>query len=197
MDNKASAGGIFATIAIVLVVLFVIINIVSFLFYPSFMPWFEQQDSGKEITKDTYDAQNAVQIYEEFRVLYNDIEAQRAQIENNYDELDRFYDTYGEDPENWDRTAQERHSRIQQRITGNQNQLENLVAEYNTMSQTANQEVFKCHLPYKVDESFGISGPPGSGPADEPVDTDVNGNKIEGEPPQGQQCDGLPETIES
>lgn len=181
----------------VIVVFVLLVNVISYFFYPAFLPWFEQRDSGKEITKDTYDAENAVEIYEEFRVLYNDIDAKRNHIENNYQSLERFYDTYGEDPDDWSRTTKERHNQIQQRITGNQQQLENLVSEYNTMSQTANQEVFKCHLPYKVDESFAISGPPGSGGADEPVDTDVNGDPIEGEPPQGQQCDGLPETIES
>lgn len=184
--------GTIKTILAIVLVSFVAIQLLSFLFYPAWMPWFEQRDAGEEITRQTYDAENAVQTYEEFRTLYNDIEAQRAQIENSYDELDRFYDTYGEDPDEWSRTTKERHNRIQQRITGNQNQLENLVAEYNAMSQSANQAVFKCHLPYKVDESFGISGPPGSGPADQPQDTDVNGNVIEGEPPQSQQCDGLP-----
>lgn len=173
------------------------ISLIIYLFYPAFLPWFEQRDAGVEVTEQTFDADNAIQQYEDFRRMYNDIEAQRAQIENHYDELDRFYDTYGEDPQNWSRQAETRHSRIQQRITGNQNQLENLVAEYNAESQMANRDVFKCHLPYKVDESFAIQGPPGSGSADEPVDVGPNGNKVSGEPPEAEQCDGLPDQVES
>lgn len=182
---------------VVLVVAFFVLNVIAYLWYPAFMPWFEQRDAGEQIIDDTYDAENAIQTYEEFRTLYNEIESQRAQVENSYDELDRFYDTYGEDPDDWSRTTKERHSRIQQRITGNQNQLENLVAEYNAMSESANQEVFKCALPYQVDESFGISGPPGSGDADEPVDTGPDGEPIEGQPSEPEQCDGLPDKAES
>lgn len=182
-------------VAVGILVFFITINIVSYLFYPAFMPWFEQRDSGKEIIKDTYNSENAIEQYEEFRRMYHDIESKRSQIDNNYDELDRFYETYGEDPKNWSRTTKERHSRIQQRITGNQQILESMVAEYNAESDMANREVFKCSLPYKVDESFAIEGPPGSGEAEEPVDTGPDGNTVEGSPPE--QCDGLPDQIDS
>jgi len=185
------------SIGAVIVALFLLINVVSYFFYPAFLPYFEQRDAGEEITQQTFDAENAVQTYEEFRTLYNDIEAQRAQIQNNWDALQRFYDTYGEDPQQWSRTTAERHNRIQQRITGNQQQLENLVAEYNAMSESANQAVFKCSLPYQVDQSFGISGSPGNMEADQPQDVGLDGEVISGEPPQAQQCDGLPSTIES
>jgi len=181
----------------VIVAFFVVLNVISYFFYPAFMPWFEQRDAGKDIIKDTYDSQNAVNQYEEFREMYHDIEAQRNQIENTYDELDRFYGTYGKDPSEWSRTAEEQYSRIQKRITGNQNQLERLVAEYNAQSDMANREVFKCNLPYQVDDSFGISGPPGSGGPDEPVDTGPEGNEIDGEPVEAEQCDGLPDEISS
>jgi len=175
----------------------ILLNIFSYIFYPAFMPWFEQREAGEEITRNTYDAENAVSQYEDFREMYHDIEAERAQVENNYDALERFYDTHGENPDEWSRTAEERHNRIQQRITGSQNQLERLVAEYNAQSDMANREVFKCHLPYKVDESFGISGPPGSGDAEQPIDTGPNGEPVDGQPVDAEQCDGLPDKVSS
>lgn len=174
---------------------FIVLNVISFVWFP-FLPWFEERDAGQEVVEQTYDAEQAIQNYEWFRQQHNDIEAQRNIIDNNYDELDRFYSTYGENPDEWDRTAQERHSRIQQRITGNQNALEQMVAEYNARSEQANNALFKCHLPYQVDERFAISGPPGSGDAEQPQDTGPNGSVVDGEVPPPEQCDGLPEEIQ-
>lgn len=174
---------------------FIVLNVISFVWFP-FLPWFEERDAGQEVVEQTYDAEQAIQNYEWFRQQHNDIEAQRNIIDNNYDELDRFYSTYGENPDEWGRTAQERHSRIQQRITGNQNALEQMVAEYNARSEQANNALFKCHLPYQVDERFAISGPPGSGDAEQPQDVGPNGSVVEGEVPPPEQCDGLPEQIQ-
>lgn len=180
-----------------MLVLFIVVNLISFVWFP-FLPWFEEREAGQEVIEQTYDAENAIQQYEEFRRLYNEIQAQREAVNNSYQELERFYDVQGEDPDEWSRTAEERHNRIQQRITGNQNQLENLIADYNSQSQQANSELFKCHLPYQVDERFGISGPPGSGDADEPVDTGPDGEPIDPDAniPEPEQCDGLPDEIQ-
>lgn len=184
-----------AIVALVLAA-FLLLNVISAVWMP-FLPWMEEREAGEETIKQTMDAENAIENYEWFRTQYREIEAQRAQIENSYDELDRFYSTYGEDPDGWDRTTKEQHNRIQQRITGNQNQLENLVADYNARSDMANREVFKCQLPYQVDERFGISGPPGSGDAEQPIDTGPDGEPIDGEPVPAEQCDGLPNEVSS
>lgn len=175
----------------VIIAFVIFINIVSFLWFP-FLPWFEEREAGQETVEQTVDAENAIQTYEKFRRLYNEIDAQRNKVDNAYAAEEQFHETYGHNHSEWSREAETRHGRLHTRITAQQDQLENLVAEYNTMSQSANQEMFKCHLPYKVDERFAISGPPGSGEADQPVDTYPNGTPIEGEPPQAQQCDGLP-----
>ncbi|RZH67830.1 hypothetical protein [Natrinema altunense] len=172
------------------------LNVISYIWFP-FLPWFEQRDAGQETVEQTYDAENAIQQYEEFRQMYHDIEAQRNQVENAYDEDESFHETYGDDPNNWSRTAETRHGRIHERITGNQNQLEQLVADYNAQSDMATKELFKCHLPYKVDDRFAIQGPPGSGDAEQPVDTDPEGNPINGTPSEAKQCDGLPDKVES
>ncbi|MFC3959205.1 hypothetical protein [Halovivax cerinus] len=183
-------------IAAIVAAFFIVLWIISYLWFP-FLPWMEERDAGEQVIQDTYNADSAVQEYEWFRTQYEEIDAQRAQVENTYDELERFYDIHGEDPDEWSRTAAEDHSRIQQRITGNQNQLETLVADYNARSNMDNRELFKCHLPMQVDERFAINGPPGSGEAEEPVDTGPDGTAIDGSPPPAEQCDGLPDTIDS
>lgn len=177
---------------------FLLLNVVSYFFYPAFMPWFQQRDAGEEVIKDQMQADKAVQDYRKFRDLYHDIQAQREQVENSYDELERFYEIQGKDPDDWSREAENRHGRIQTRITGNQNKLEQMVAEYNAMSDDATTAVFKCHLPYKVDESFAIQGPPGSGEADQPVDTGPDGEPIDPNAtvPPPEECDGLPDEID-
>ncbi|ELZ03505.1 hypothetical protein C482_03734 [Natrialba chahannaoensis JCM 10990] len=180
----------------VVMVAVIIINIISYVWMP-FLPWHEERDAGQEVIEQTYNAEHAVSEYEWFRQQYHDIESQRAHVENAYGELDRFYDIHGENPNEWSRTAEEDHSRIQQRITGNQNQLDTLVEDYNARSSMDNRELFKCHLPYQVDERFAIRGPPGSGDADQPMDTDPDGNAVSGSPPPAEECDGLPDTIEN
>lgn len=181
-------------IAAIVVVAVIAFTVISYFFFP-FLMFTEERDAGKEVVEQEMSAENAIDEYEWFRTQHAEIEAQRNQVENSYDELDRFYEVQGEDPDEWSRTAQERHSRIQQRITGNQNQLENLVADYNARASMDNRAVFQCNLPYQVDDRFAISGPPGSGDADQPVDTDVDGEPVDGEPAEPEQCDGLPEEI--
>lgn len=193
-DTQNSQEKRWLAIVAIVIVAFLAINLISWIWMP-FLPWMEERDAAEETIEQTMDAEHAINEYEWFRTQYYEIEAQRAQIENSYDELDRFYDVQGDDPDEWDRTASERHSRIQQRITGNQNQLENLVADYNARSNMANRAVFKCNLPMQVDERFGVSGPPGSGDADEPIDTGPDGEPVDGEPVPAEQCDGLPDQV--
>lgn len=176
--------------------LFIIVSLVSYVWMP-FLPWSEERDAGQETIEQTYDAEKAIQQYEEFRELHAEIEEERAQVGNNQQALDRFYDTYGEDPNEWSRTTKERHSRLQTRITASQQQLEGLIADYNAESSKANAELFKCNLPMQVDDRLEIRGPPGSGEAEEPIqDVGPNGEPVEGEVPPAEQCDGLPDRIQ-
>ncbi len=133
MSKKNSQGRNWVGIIAAILAFFIVLNVISYIWFP-FLPWFEQRDAGQETVEQTYDAENAIQQYEEFRQMYHDIEAQRNQVENAYDEDESFHETYGDDPNNWSRTAETRHGRIHERITGNQNQLEQLVADYNAQS---------------------------------------------------------------
>ena len=183
-------------IAAIVVVAFLLLNVVSYIWMP-FLPWMEQRDAGEEVIESQMDAQEAISNYEWFRTQYYSIEEQRNKIENREAELDRFYDTYGDDPESWERQTRTRHNRLQQQITASKNELESLVADYNARSSQANNAVFKCNLPYQVDDRFGITGPPGSGTADEPNDTNLDGEQIEASPPPAGECDGLPSRVET
>lgn len=182
-------------IAAVVMAFFIVLNVVSFVWFP-FLPWFEQRQAGEEVVRDQIDAEKAVQEYEWFRSQYHQIQEQRAIVQNTYEEHEQFHETYGDDPNEWSRQAEKRHGRIHTRLTGNKNHLENLVSEYNARSDMANREMFKCHLPYQVDERFAIRGPPGSGDAEQPVDTGPDGETVDGEVPPGEQCDGLPDDIQ-
>ena len=164
---------------------------ISWLWMP-FLPWAEERQAGEEIIKDTYDAEAARENYEWFRTQWHDIQAQRAQVENAYDAEATFHETYGTDPSAWSRTAETRHGRLHERITGNQNMLEQMVADYNARSDMAHRALFKCNLPYQVDDRFAIRGPPGSGPAEQPQDTYVDGADPSEEPPKPAECDALP-----
>lgn len=183
------------TLVILGLVAVLVIMIVGYFFFP-FAQFTEQRDSGEEILREQQDAEKALENYRWFRQQYFEIKEQRAQLNNSYEELDRFYATYGEDPNNWDRTTRTTHDRIQQRITGNANQLDSLTTDYNARSADASRAVFKCSLPYRVDERFGVVGPPGSDAPDQPQDETINGSPVSGEPPQAQECDGLPKTAE-
>lgn len=175
--------------------LFLIINAISFIWFP-FLPWFEQREAGQEIVEQEMSADQALEDYREFRTLYHDIQAQREQVEIAYEEEEEFHETYGDDPNEWSRAAETRHGRIHERITGNKNQLENLIAEYNAMSDDATTEIFKCGLPYQVDERFMIQGPPDSDDPDEPQDVGPDGEPVDdSEVPPPEECDGLPDEM--
>lgn len=193
--SRNNDGRDWMAILAVLFALFIAINAISYFWFP-FLPWFEQREAGQEILKEQNDAGKTLETYREFRQLYNDIEAQRNQIEIAYEAEEQFHETYGDDPEEWSREAEVRHGRIHERITGNRNMLERMVADYNAMSDDATQAAFKCHLPYKVDERFAIAGPPGSGEADQPQDVGPDGEAVNGEVPSAEECDGLPSKVE-
>jgi hypothetical protein len=182
-----------AIIAVVLAV-FVAVNIISYVWMP-FLPWFEQRQAGEKIIKQEMDAEQALQDYRWFRQQYHDIEAQRQQIQNYYDQEAQFHETWGDDPSSWTRSAQTRHGRIHDRITGSKNMLENMVAEYNAKSDDATSAIWKCSLPYQVDERFAIQGPPGSGAPETPSDQYVDGADPNQSPPKAEQCDGLPKEV--
>jgi len=194
MNTTSDQNRWFAIAAVVIVAL-LIIAAISYIWFP-LLPWTEERDAGEETVEQTIDSEKAIQQYEEFRFLYDKIEVQRNIVDNRHDELDRFYEIHGEDPDEWSRQATEDHSRIQLRITASQNQLEILVGDYNAQSSMANRELFKCHLPYQVDDRFAINGPPGSAESDQPIDTGPDGEPINGTPPEdAEQCDGLPQTV--
>jgi hypothetical protein len=118
---------------------------------------FEQnRQAGENIAKDTINKEKALKEYEEFRTLWYDIQSAREQLNNYQQEEETFHETYGDDPSEWSRSAEERHGRIHERITGQRNQVSSLVAEYNAKQDTATEAIFQCGLPYNIDEKLYI-----------------------------------------
>lgn len=192
-DPARGWGGILLAVA----VLFLVAHVVSFVWFP-FLPWMEQREAGEKVVKDQIDAEKAVENYEWFRRQHAEIEAQRNQLQNAYEAHDTFHNqTWPDDGWRDHRDARETHSRLHTRITGSQDQLENLVSEYNARSDMAHRAMFKCHLPYKVDDRFGIQGPPGSGAPETPNDEYVDGANPNQTPPEPENCDGLPDKANS
>jgi hypothetical protein len=119
---------------------------------------FEQnRQAGEEIAEDSIDADVALREYREFRTLWFDIKAAREQLENYKAQEEQFHETYGNDPSEWSRSAETRHGRLHDRIVGQQNQISNLVAEYNAMQADATKAIFQCGLPWSIDEKLFIA----------------------------------------
>lgn len=196
MSKPSQTESRVAQYVVVLLVFVLVVSVVGYLWFP-LLGWTEQRDAGEKVVKDQMNAQKAVENYEWFRQQWHDIQAQRKVIQNHYEAREHFYEIHGEDPENWSRQARERHSRINTRITGSKNHLENLISEYNARSDQAHRSVFKCHLPYQVDKRFAITGPPGSGSPETPNDQYVDGANPNKTPPKPEQCDGLPDKVNS
>lgn len=114
-------------------------------------------ESGQDIAEDSLDSDKALQDYREFRTLWHEIQAQHEQTQNYKSEEEQFHETYGDDPQEWSRTAETQHGRIHQRITGSENQEANLIAEYNSMQDDATTAIFQCGLPNRVDEKLFIT----------------------------------------
>jgi len=117
----------------------------------------QNADSGQDIAEDTLDSEVALQNYREFRTLWYDIQSQHEQTENYRAQEKQFHETYGDDPKEWSRTAETRHGRIHDRITGSMNQEEMLIGEYNAMQDDATSAIYQCGLPNRVDSKLFIT----------------------------------------
>lgn len=145
-----------AAIAGAFVLLLVAVPIVSsFWLAPTIFQ--ENREAGQDIAQDSMDSDVALQNYRDFRTLWFDIKSAREQLDNYQQQEAQFHETYGDDPKEWSRTAETRHGRIHDRITGQRNQVSNLVSEYNAMSADATQAIFQCGLPMNVDEKLFIA----------------------------------------
>jgi hypothetical protein len=142
---------------LVLALAALIIIPVIFNYWMAPMIFSENRDAGEDIAKDTMDSEKAVQDYRDFRRLWFDIKSAREQLDNYQQQEEEFHETYGDDPKEWSRTAETRHGRIHDRITGQRNQISNLVSEYNAKRSDATQAIFTCGLPYRIDEKLYIA----------------------------------------
>jgi hypothetical protein len=175
-DNSAEAN-LLAVVGAILTTVVILSIVFNYWMAPAI---FEQnRQAGEDIAKDTINAEKAVQDYQEFRRLYYDIQSAREQLENYKRAEHRFHnETWPDGGWKDSRDARTRHSRMHDRITGQRNQVSNLVAEYNSMSADATTKLYQCHLPYNIQSKLYIADASGveyktgadTGPAPEEPD---------------------------
>lgn len=154
-DTWLERNGPLAAVAVALL-LFVSASIIwQFWLAPTVFT--ENAEAGQDIAEDTIDSEKAMQEYREFRSLWFEIQAQHEQTQNYKDNLESFYDIQGKNPDDWSREAEVRHGRIQERITGSQNQEEMLISEYNAMQADSTSAIYQCGLPNRVDKKLFIT----------------------------------------
>jgi hypothetical protein len=157
-----------------------IITPVIFNYWMAPMIFEQNRQAGEDIARDTIDSEKALQDYREFRDLYYDIKSAREQLENYKEQEEQFHETYGNDPQEWSRSAETRHGRIHDRITGQKNQISSLVAEYNAMSADATTSLYQCYLPYNIQDKMyiadasGVEYKEGANQGDAPPADDVD-----------------------
>lgn len=177
MANESDTGAILIGIGIAVI----LIGGIALSFTVADDVFFNNKQAGEEIVDKSVDADKALNDYREFRALWYDIESAREQLENYEQQEKQFHETYGDDPKEWSRTAETRHGRIHDRITGQQNQISNLVAEYNAMSADATTSLYQCYLPYNVQDKMFIADGTGvkykvdDPPASAPKAENING----------------------
>ena len=143
----------FATIWIVLIILGLIGTSLLFKFWLGPKIFFKQVDTAHQIIDKTYDADNAINNYEWFKLQYENIQATEKQIDNSVTELDNFKEMFGE-PKEWDYTTKQEYSRLSSISLGQKNHYESQVAEYNAKSKMANRNIFMNKLPFNVDKKI-------------------------------------------
>jgi hypothetical protein len=172
-------------LVIAIVGLVIVFNVFVWLF-PSLLPaWLQQRQSGEQIQEQVYDSENAIQNYEWFKSQRQDIIAQRKQINTTNESLTRFYKRYGTNGSEWSYQAQQRHSDLIDRLDGQQNMHDQMVAEYNSRANQAHRAIFQCGLPYEMEKKFWLE----DGRPNDQYDENAPSS-----PKQASQCTELPTT---
>lgn len=132
----------------------VIASVALWSYGPTIDQFFLQRQAADDLNQKIQDADYAIDNYEWFKTQKQKIDQKKRQVQNVQDELQRFKDTYGNDSSEWSRTAQQRYSRLNSRLTGQQQMYEKLVADYNARASMQTRNVFNDTLPYEMDEKF-------------------------------------------
>lgn len=158
-DNSNGLGwkGYLLLTIVGLVILSIVVVSVAAYFFPSVIGgWFAQRQAAEDAVQSTYSWENARESYEFFKRQKEEIERNREQLENYREQRERFLETHGNDSSEWSRQQEIRYGRIDDRIVAVQNEHEDLVAEYNARANMAHESIFRCGLPYEMDEKFWI-----------------------------------------
>lgn len=121
---------------------------------PVFNQYGDQRESASNIREQVTDADNAIKQYEWYIRQREKIDAQRRQINNTRDSLQRFYDTYGRNGSEWSFTTRERESRLVDRLQGYRDMHDNLVSEYNAQMNMETRNLYNDSLPLEMEKKF-------------------------------------------
>lgn len=114
----------------------------------------DQQQGAKEIRDQVTDGQNAINQYEWYERQREKIDAQRRQIQNTRDAIERHRSTYGEDASEWSRTTRTQYNRLNNRLQGYRDQHDNLVSEYNAQMNMETRNLYNDSLPLEMEKKF-------------------------------------------
>lgn len=100
-------------------------------------------ETGEGIIDKTLTADNAIYNYEWFKQQYEDIKAGQKKLDNAEENHTAFKASLPEDREDWSWEDKQEDARLNTIVLGLENNLEDLIADYNARSKEANRNIFK------------------------------------------------------
>lgn len=109
-------------------------------------------NSVNKVVDKTLDANNILQNYEFFKQQYEDYLALKSTIEMSNKELEDFKSQLPKERDKWDNADKNEFARLQTNLSGQKQQLNNIISEYNAKSKMQNRNLFKSKdLPDSLD----------------------------------------------
>ena len=139
-------------IILIIVVIAGVVTVGRIVLFPL---WFANKamDTVTGVIDRTLDPDNAIQNYEWFKQMYEDIQATDNKIVNAEMTTEQFKEDAGP-RENWGFEDKNEHSRLNTVVLGLRNHRESMVAQYNARSRMVNRKIFKMFdtiLPEKLE----------------------------------------------
>lgn len=102
-------------------------------------------DTAYDAQSKTLNADNAIYNYEWFKQTYQDINAIKAQLSNASMSVDTFKKEAG-DRKDWTFEDKQESARLESVKLGLQNNLEQVIANYNARASMANRNIFENNI---------------------------------------------------
>lgn len=109
-------------------------------------------DTAYDAQNKVLNADNAIYNYEWFKQKYQDIEAAKKQLTNNQQAFVNFQLGLPEDRTKWGFEDKGEYARLLSVVTGSQNYIASLIADYNARASMATRNIFEeSVLPSYID----------------------------------------------